>query len=46
MVLKSFSPGEILEKATRVLTEEEKVILEQDWIGKNGTKRKLEVSSL
>lgn len=35
--------GEILEKATRVLTDEEKVVLEQEWVGKDGTKRKLEV---
>ena len=35
--------GEILEKATRVLTDEEKALLDQEWVGKNGTKRKLEV---
>ncbi|KAF9070114.1 P-loop containing nucleoside triphosphate hydrolase protein [Rhodocollybia butyracea] len=34
---------EILEKATRALTDEEKVVLDQDWIGKNGSKRKLEL---
>ncbi|KAJ3791121.1 P-loop containing nucleoside triphosphate hydrolase protein [Lentinula aff. detonsa] len=34
---------EILEKATRVLTDEEKVILDQDWVGKDGSKRKLEL---
>ncbi|KAG7098824.1 hypothetical protein E1B28_000728 [Marasmius oreades] len=34
---------EILEKATRVLTEEEKRLLDQDWVGRNGTKRKLEI---
>jgi elongation factor 3 len=36
--------GELLEKATRVLTDEEKELLDQDWVGRNGTKRKLEVS--
>ena len=36
--------GELLEKATRVLTDEEKKVLEQDWVGKDGSKRKLEVS--
>jgi hypothetical protein len=35
--------GEILEKATRVLTDEEKALLDQEWVGKDGTKRKLEV---
>ena len=35
--------GEILEKVTRVLTPEEKALLDQDWVGKNGTKRKMEV---
>ncbi|KAG1862560.1 P-loop containing nucleoside triphosphate hydrolase protein [Suillus subalutaceus] len=34
---------ELLEKATRVLTDEEKEILDQDWVGRNGTKRKLEL---
>ncbi|KAI9449405.1 P-loop containing nucleoside triphosphate hydrolase protein [Lactarius psammicola] len=34
---------EILEKATRVLTDEEKAILNQDFIGKNGQRRKLEL---
>ena len=37
------SSGEILEKATRVLTDEEKAILEQEWVGRDGSKRKLEV---
>lgn len=37
-------PGEILEKATRILTDEEKLVLDQDWVGKDGSKRKLEVS--
>ena len=36
--------GEILEKVTRVLTPEEQALLDQDWVGKNGTKRKMEVS--
>lgn len=35
--------GELLEKATRVLTDEEKLLLEQEWVGKDGSKRKLEV---
>lgn len=34
---------ELLEKATRVLTDEEKAVLDQDWVGRNGTKRKLEL---
>ncbi|GBE81096.1 mRNA export factor elf1 [Sparassis crispa] len=34
---------EILEKATRVLTEEEKAQMETDFIGKNGQRRKLEM---
>lgn len=37
--------GEVLEKVTRVLTPEEQALLDQDWVGKNGTKRKMEVSS-
>lgn len=40
----SYSPsGEILEKATRVLTPEEKAQLEIEFVGKNGQRRKLEV---
>lgn len=35
--------GEILEKATRTLTDEEKAQLEVDFVGKNGQRRKLEV---
>jgi guanylate kinase len=35
--------GELLEKATRILTPEERVIFDMDWIGKDGSKRKLEV---
>ncbi|EGO25400.1 hypothetical protein SERLADRAFT_361098 [Serpula lacrymans var. lacrymans S7.9] len=34
---------ELLEKATRVLTDEEKAVLDQEWVGRNGTKRKLEL---
>jgi len=34
---------ELLEKATRVLTPEERVILDQEWVGKDGSKRKLEL---
>ncbi|QRV96485.1 ABC transporter [Ceratobasidium sp. AG-Ba] len=34
---------EVLEKATRVLTEEEKELLERDFVGRNGEKRKLEM---
>lgn len=35
--------GELLEKATRVLTAEEQIVLDQEWVGKDGSKRKLEV---
>jgi hypothetical protein len=35
--------GEMLEKATRALSEEDKALLETDFIGKNGQRRKLEV---
>jgi len=34
---------EVLEKITRVLTPEEQALLDQDWVGKNGTKRKMEL---
>ncbi|TFK23663.1 mRNA export factor elf1 [Coprinopsis marcescibilis] len=34
---------ELLEKVTRVLTDEEKRILDQEWVGKDGSKRKLEL---
>ncbi|KAF7376297.1 hypothetical protein MSAN_00045100 [Mycena sanguinolenta] len=34
---------ELLEKATRVLTPEEQAVLDQDWVGKDGSKRKLEM---
>jgi len=37
--------GEVLEKATRVLTDEEKALLDKDFVGKNGQRRKLEVSA-
>ncbi|RDB25179.1 mRNA export factor elf1 [Hypsizygus marmoreus] len=34
---------ELLEKATRVLTPEEKHVFDADWVGKDGSKRKLEM---
>ncbi|KAF8160839.1 P-loop containing nucleoside triphosphate hydrolase protein [Crassisporium funariophilum] len=34
---------ELLEKATRTLTPEEKKVLDQEWVGKDGSKRKLEM---
>ncbi|KAI9062869.1 hypothetical protein FKP32DRAFT_1592838 [Trametes sanguinea] len=34
---------EILEKATRVLTDEDKALLETEFVGKNGQRRKLEL---
>ena len=37
--------GELLEKSTRVLTPEEQALLDTDWVGRNGTKRKMEVCS-
>ena len=37
--------GELVEKSTRVLTEEEKAQLEVPFVGKNGEKRKVEVSA-
>lgn len=43
MKLTGFQSGELLEKATRVLTDEEKAQLEVEFVGKNGQKRKLEV---
>jgi hypothetical protein len=39
-----FLLGEVLEKATRVLTDEDKAQLDKDFVGKNGQRRKLEVS--
>jgi len=38
--------GELLEKSTRMLTPEEQAVLDQDWVGKDGTKRKVEVCNL
>jgi hypothetical protein len=35
--------GEIVEKSTRMLTPEEAKVLDQDFVGKNGEKRKIEV---
>jgi hypothetical protein len=35
--------GEVLEKATRVLTDDDKALLDKDFVGKNGQRRKLEV---
>ena len=37
---------ELLEKATRVLTDEEKALLDQEWVGRDGSRRKLEVCAL
>jgi hypothetical protein len=37
--------GELLEKVTRVLTPEEQAVLNQDWVGRDGSKRKVEVSA-
>ncbi|KAF7428287.1 hypothetical protein PC9H_007508 [Pleurotus ostreatus] len=34
---------ELLEKATRALTPEEKELMEKDWVGRDGSKRKLEL---
>jgi hypothetical protein len=39
-----FILGEVLEKATRILTDEDKALLDKDFVGKNGQRRKLEVS--
>jgi len=33
----------VLEKITRVLTPEEQALLDKDWVGRNGTKRKMEM---
>jgi hypothetical protein len=43
-VILLFFSGEVLEKATRVLTDEDKALLDKDFVGKNGQRRKLEVS--
>lgn len=40
-----FVAGEVLEKATRVLTDAEKAQMEVEFVGKNGQRRKLEVRS-
>ena len=37
---------EVLEKVTRVMTDEEKAQLDIPFVGKNGTTRKLEVSTI
>lgn len=37
--------GEMIEKATRVLSEEDRLMMDQDFVGKNGEKRKIEVLS-
>jgi hypothetical protein len=42
----SFEIGELTAKSTRVLTEEEKALLDIPFVGKNGEKRKLEVSMI
>jgi len=39
----SYTTGEILEKATRALTEEDRKTMDTEWVGKTGEKRKLEV---
>ncbi len=39
-----FCLGEVLEKATRAMTDEDKALLDKDFVGKNGQRRKLEVS--
>lgn len=41
----TYIAGELVEKATRVLTPEEQRIFDVEWIGKDGSKRKLEVRS-
>jgi hypothetical protein len=38
--------GETLEKATRVLSDEERALMNQEFIGKNGEKRRIEVRRL
>ena len=43
LFLRAYFVGEILEKVTRALTDEDKALLDKDWVGKNGQKRKLEV---
>ncbi|THU95395.1 hypothetical protein K435DRAFT_829140 [Dendrothele bispora CBS 962.96] len=34
---------EVLEKVTRMLTDEEQQLMDQEWVGKDGSKRKLEL---
>ena len=34
-----FFLGEVLEKATRALTDEDKALLDKDFVGKNGQRR-------
>lgn len=43
MTTRHVTLGEILEKITRVVTDEEKALLDQEWVGRDGSKRKLEV---
>lgn len=42
-VLTQMWTGELLEKVTRVLTPEEQAIMDTEWVGKDGSRRKLEV---
>ena len=39
-----FLLGEVLEKATRALTDEDKALFDKGFVGENGRRRKLEVS--
>ena len=39
-----FLLGEVLEKATCALTDEDKALLDKGFVGENGRRRKLEVS--
>ena len=39
----SGASGELLEKVTRIMTDEEKAQMEVEFVGRNGAKRKLEV---
>lgn len=36
--------GELVEKSTRVLTDEERAVLETEFVGRNGERRKIEVN--
>ena len=40
----NFLLGEVLEKATRALTDEDKALLDKGFVGENGRRRKFEVS--